>query len=881
MVFIMKAFMMSKEAVLKDLNSSPDTGLSKEGVIHNAEKFGENVLNKTKPISLIRRIVVALCEPLMIMLIVAALIAFGVNIVLWFTNGEADFLECVGILIAIVFCVGLTVGMEGKSAKAFEALAKINDDVIVKVIRDGEPMMTSQKEIVVGDIVVIETGVRIPADGRLLESSELQSDESSLTGESVPVLKNADVIFDGANSEKVPVAERTNMLYSGSFITGGNGKMVVTEVGQSTEFGKIASELSENVKTSTPLQEKLTKMGKAIAFFGISAAAVSFIIQLVMFLLADTATFQNIAETFITSVVLIVAAVPEGLPAIVAVSLAISVIKMSKQNALVKKMVACETVGCINVICSDKTGTLTENRMTMVNAIENEWILKNICINSTADISDGTLIGNPTECALLAKANNSLNQISDDVKTYKDVRQNTNIVKVCPFSSEEKSMTTITCNSGSKHSCEVAYIKGSPEKIMELCKNNRDADKIRSFQEKACRIIAFAHSIDGSKSWEYDGFAAITDPLRSDVLEAVKNCRSAGISLKILTGDNIITATAIGNELGILEDENSLAVEAHELENLSDTELTEALDNIRIIARSTPTIKMRIVKLLKAQGHVVAVTGDGINDAPAIKNADVGIAMGIAGTEVSKEASDIVLLDDSFATIAKAVKWGRNIYENFQRFIVFQLTVNLSTVAVVLASILFGMGAPFTALQLLWINIIMDGPPAIALGLEPIAKNSDLMKRKPTKRNAPIISKAMGLRIVVISAFIIAVALYQNLFDFLGAANLAYGDSQHTALDYQRTVFFALFATFKLFNALNSREMGNTSIFKNFFANRLVLSAVGLAFVAQIAIVQYGGAFFRTVPLPLDMWLRIFGVAASVIIVSELLRMFRKNNCCA
>jgi Ca2+-transporting ATPase len=508
----------------------------------------------------------------------------------------------------------------------------------------------------------------------------------------------------------------------------------------------------------------------------------------------------------------------------------------------------------------------------MVNDVPNARVAANICINSTADIVDGVFIGNPTECALLAK-----------VGEYKKIRESADVVKVIPFSSEEKMMTTVVRVNGA----EITYVKGSPEKIMALCNNFSAEGEIRSHQEKACRIIAFAHH-DGeypADKFCWDGFAAITDPLRADVFDAVRDCRSAGIALKILTGDNLVTAKAIGEELRILSDENAKTTEAKELEDLSDDELTAMLPQIRIIARSTPTIKMRVVKLLKAEGHVVAVTGDGINDAPAIKNADVGIAMGITGTEVSKEAADIVLLDDSFATIAKAVKWGRSIYENFQRFIAYQLTVNLSTVIVVLAAIILGFGAPFTALQLLWINIIMDGPPAIALGLEPIPKKSELMKRRPIKRTDPIITRAMVARIMTMSVFIVGVVLSQRMFDFLGAAdlprfNMFLSDrsdaTSPTAEAYQRTVFFALFATFKLFNALNSRELGTTSMFKNFFANRLVLGAVGIAFVAQVMIIQYGGAFFRTVPLPVDMWLKIFAVGSSVIVVSELLRLIMK-----
>jgi Ca2+-transporting ATPase len=846
----MKAYTKSHEEILRELCSDISDGLTDSQADTNAEKYGANSLKREKPPSLLRQIIGAMREPMLIMLLLAAVIALGVNTVIAATGGSADFLECVGIFAAIGICVGITVGMEGKSAKAFEALARINEDTVVKVIRNGSAVHIYQQDIVAGDIVLISAGDRVPADGRVLSGSALEADESSLTGESRAVKKRDTVL-----TESAPLAERVNMLYSGCFITGGSGKMIVTEVGADTELGKISAELSATVQTNTPLQEKLAKMGKIIAVIGSAAAAIAFTAQVARFIGTDTATLENIAEAFITSIVLIVAAVPEGLPAIVAVSLALSVIKMSKQNALVKKMAACETIGCIDVICSDKTGTLTENRMTVVNDIACERILENIAVNSTAEVCSemcgSTRIGNPTECALLAK-----------VPDYRARRKNAlaEITAVIPFSSEEKTMTTVMRN--------ITYIKGSPEKIIALCNDDRFCEEILAYQKKACRIIGFAHAtpdVDGQR-FRMDGFAAITDPVRAEVFGAVSDCRSAGITLKMLTGDNIITATAIGEELGLLQPDG-IATEACELEHLSDNELGEMLPRIRIIARSTPAVKMRVVKLLKAQGHVVAVTGDGINDAPAIKNADAGIAMGITGTEVSKEAADIVLLDDSFATITKAVMWGRGIYENFQRFIVFQLTVNLSSVLVVLVSIILGFwgltaGAPFTALQLLWINLIMDGPPALALGLEPITEKGDLMKRAPAKRSAPILSRCMVARIVVISAFVVAVFMSQSLFNWLGAAE-----------EHRATVLFSLFATFKLFNVLNCRELGRTSMFRRFGANKLVLSAVGIAFAAQILIVQLGGAFFRTVPLPVEMWARIIAVAATVIAVSELFRL--------
>ncbi|MCL2688717.1 MAG: calcium-translocating P-type ATPase, PMCA-type [Chitinispirillia bacterium] len=881
----MNHFMESKESLIRKFKTNPQKGLTDFQAAQNILEYGANVLSAAKSPSLISRVFSACGEPMIIMLILAAVIAVAVNIILHTKGAEADFLECVGIFAAISISIIITVAMEGRSAKAFETLTKITDDTAVKVIRDGHPKLISQKEIAVGDIIVIETGDKIPADGRLIESISLQADESSLTGESVPVKKNPDIMI---SDEKTPVAERFNMLYSGCFITNGSGKMIVTDVGYGTEFGKIAAELSKTEKTSTPLQEKLGKLGKTIAFFGTAAAAIAFLVQLFIFMKTDTATLANIAEAFITSIVLIVASVPEGLPTIVAISLAINIIKMSKQNALVKKMVACETVGCINVICSDKTGTLTENRMTVVNIYDGNTmivpeklnsglLIENFCINSNADVNfnenEIKFLGNPTECALLHAAKTA-------GYDYTDIRGNQKISYVFPFSSENKNMTTIADISGES----VAFSKGSPEKIISQCNLSESqteeiTKQITRFQEKACRVIAFSHkkiSINNNKSESdyesarrdiesemiFDGFAAITDPLRKDVYDAVNSCRSAGIDLKILTGDNIITAKAIANELNLLS-EDHLAVEARDLEHLSDEELTKQLTKIRIIARSTPVVKMRVVQLLKSDGHVVAVTGDGINDAPAIKNADVGIAMGITGTEVSKEAADIVLLDDSFSTIVKAVQWGRGIYENFQRFICFQLTTNLASVTTVLSSIFLGLGAPFTALQLLWINIIMDGPPALTLGLEPI--RDDLMKRQPTKRNSYIISKRILSKILLSGIFMAVIVILQKKFNFLQA------DAAQ-----ESTVLFTLFVLFQLFNAFNSRELGDTSIFKNIHRNKLMLFVVGMTFGVQVIIIQFAGAFFKTVPLSFEMWVKITALAFTVILAAEVFKLTRK-----
>lgn len=872
----MSDFIKTKDEVIKNYSSNVQTGLSDKQAKENIEKFGTNSLTKKKADSLLKRIWDTSTEPMLLMLIAAGLIALAVNIIRSFTGGKADYLECVGVFAAIALSVVISVVMEGRSAKAFDALSKINSNVIVKAVREGKTVKLNKDEIAVGDILILSAGDKIPADCRLVESTSLRVDESALTGESFPVKKDSELEI---TDEKTPLAERANMIYSGTFITEGHCKAIVSSVGDSTEFGKIASELTGADKSSTPLQEKLARLGKTITIMGVCAAAIVFVAQLISFAVTKSLSFDSIMEAFITSIVLIVAAVPEGLPTIVAVSLSINIIKLSKQNALVKKMIASETIGCISVICSDKTGTLTENKMTVksfydtawhkeANELSSEYLTHNICLNTTADIGDkGEFIGNPTECAML----NFFNASSK--KTYKEERADHEILSAFPFSSELKHMTTISNVDGKI----ISYVKGSPECVLKMCSiSDKRKDEIEeaivSAEKKAMRVIAFAHKeLDSMRDYSeenehnklesemvFDGVAAIADPIRADVYDAVKSCQSAGVGVKILTGDNIVTASAIADELRLL-DNGGIAVEAKEVEEMSDDELSSKLDKISVIARSTPTVKMRVVKLLKAKGEVVAVTGDGINDAPALKNADVGIAMGISGTEVSKEASDIVLVDDSFTTIVKAVEWGRNIYENFKRFISFQLTVNIASVICVFVSVLLGLDAPFTALQLLWINIIMDGPPALTLGLEP--NYSDLMSRKPTNRSENIISKEMFIKIFSTGIYMSTVFLCQYRFNFLAAGQ-----------NEMRTVLFTLFVLFQLFNAFNCRELHSQTIFKHLFKNKLMLGVVSCTFVLQILIIQFAGAFFGTVPLALNMWLKIFALAFSVVALSELVK---------
>ena len=877
----MEFYRKTAEETLRELGSDAAAGLTAAQAEENRARYGKNAFTQAKKKSLLRRVWEASTEPMLLLLFFAWLITIAVNVVN-VTQGESfDVYECAGIFVAIVLSVVLTVVMEGRSAKAFEELNKIKEGVEIKVVRGGVVQYVPQSELVVGDIVFLETGNKVAADGRLIESMALQSDESSLTGESAPVKKDAAASF----SAEAPVAEHANMVYSGCFITGGTGKMVVTEVGDQTQFGLIAREIQTEREGKTPLQEKMGRLGKVITVIGAACAALIFVIRLVFSLVQGGVSFESISEAFIGSIVLMVAAVPEGLPTIMAISLSINIARMARKNALVKKMVACETVGCVNVICSDKTGTLTENRMTVtdvwvhgafceVSSLSDREMLRNFCLNGTADLYEEEggvrFVGNPTEGALLVAA-------AACGADYRAMRAEARVAALYPFSSELKNMTTVV-RDGAGY---IVYTKGSPEKILSLCKaegGERAAAEaeIEKLQQRARRVLAFAHKRvaalpasreEAEEGMRFDGFAGIADPLRAEVYGAVQQCRTAGIEIKMLTGDNIVTATAIAEELGILDGEH-IAVEASYLEALSDEEFAGLLPRIRVIARSTPLLKMRVVKQLKAEGNVVAVTGDGINDAPALKNADVGIAMGISGTEVSKEAAEIVLLNDSFSTIVTSVKWGRGIYENFKRFIQFQLTVNVASVLLVLLCTVIGLFAegvepPFSALDLLWINIIMDGPPALTLGLEPI--RDGLMKRKPTARSESIVSKRMLARIAVTGVFMCAVCLAQYLWNFLGVKGSE--EAVHTSV-------FTLFVLFQLFNAFNCRELGNESAFPHLFKNRMMFIAFAAAFALQIVITQFGGTLFDTVALSALDWVKLVGMALSVVALDELVKLF-------
>jgi len=870
----MDFFEMNADSVVLAI-SSPN-GLNDNAVRKSRLKHGENILTKPKRKSIFSRFISALFEPMILILLFAVFLTLGLNIGKLIKTGQADFTEVIGIIFAILLSTIVTVVMEENSIKAFETLSAISENAFAFVKRNGKIERIKKSEIVVGDIVIIKSGDKIFADGRVIKSLSLSVNESALTGESNSCDKFSDKVFSGDTH----LADRANMVYAGTFVTVGSGEFVVTAVGNKTEMGVIAKEVGKRKENKTPLEEKLASLSKTVSIIGCLVSLFVFIISVVKILVLDGFNFYSIETAFLDAVVLIVASVPEGLPSIVAVSLAINMIKLSKENALIKKLIATETVGAVSVICTDKTGTLTENKMKVDKVVLNPFIdenkrekindilYENFCLNSNADIiknKDGKLefIGSPSECALLIEYEKSGRGQYSRTRSYPKIVQST------PFSSENKFSEVVI----DKNGYYLSLLKGAPEKIIDKCnlenkKKEKILKKIVEFASLGNRVLCFSHcefkgDLSAEKTYEFDGFVVISDTIRKEVYSAIEKAKSAGIDVKMLTGDNIATATNIAYKTGILT-KGKKVVTADYIDKLSFEKLKKEIKDICVIARSTPIIKLKVVKALNAIGEVTCVTGDGVNDAPAIRQADVGISMGITGSEITKDASDIVLLDDSFNTVIKAVSFGRTVYKNLKRFIFFQLSVNISALLITVMSLLFSFPSPFSAMQLLFVNIIMDGPPALTLGLE--KPDGDTMKTPPVKRNEPLIKKSEFFKVLLTGVFIATVTFLQYAFNFLAVNSNEVLSST-----------FMLFLTFSLFNAFNARAIGTVSAFSNIKNNKVMAVTFLATFLLYLLLSSFFPKLIGVTALSVFSVIKVVLTASTVVFASETVKLIKRK----
>jgi Ca2+-transporting ATPase len=848
-------------------------GLTAEQVEESKKLHGENIVTPPKQTSLWKLFFEKFNDPIIKILLVAAILSFATS---FYTK---EFIETIGIVCAIILATGVAFWFETDAKKRFDILNKVNDDTLVKVIRNGEICEVSKQNIVVGDIVLIELGEEIPADGELLESLSLIVNESTLTGELSITKTTKKENFD--KDATYP----SNMLMRGTTVIEGRGVMRIKAVGDKTEYGRVAQQSTIESNEKTPLNLQLSRLSLFIGRIGTGLACLIFAIMVLKGLICGNMLnaswmdiIQNILNYFMISVVIIVMAVPEGLPMSISLSLAMSMRKMLKTNNLVRKMHACETMGAVTVICTDKTGTLTQNQMH-VNSIliyddniDISVIEDLMAINSTVFLDkNGKVMGNPTEGALLL-------WLQDRGKDYFDMRNSVKIIDQIPFSTELKYMATLA---EYKNGERRLYIKGAPEIVRTMCiKNINDeviSEQLRDFQNKAMRTLGFAYCIcnvdkisDAINSGilQFIGTAAIADPIREDVTEAVKNCLNAGIKIKIVTGDTPATACEIARQIGLWNDETDTDINritGIEFAEKTDEELLQIIDNLKIISRARPMDKQRLVQLLQQSNEVVAVTGDGTNDAPALNFAHVGLSMG-SGTSVAKEASDITLLDDSFYSIATAVLWGRSLYRNIQRFVMFQLTINFVAIVIVFFGSIFGQGnkLPLTVTQILWINLIMDTLAAMAFAALP--PNSNVMKEKPRKKSDFIITSSMAYSILFTGIIFVGI-LITMLFIW-----------ENKLTPYQLSILFTTFVMLQFWNMFNVKAFASgRSAFAMLKKSKAFLSIAICILTGQIFIVQFGGKIFQTEPLHINDWLKIIAGTALVLFFGEIFRLFRRT----
>ena len=872
-----------------DIDKNKRIGLTDEQVKQSREQHGKNVLTPPQRTSLWKLYLDKYRDPIIQILLVAAF----VSLILAFI--EKNFMETIGIFVAVFLATTVGFYFERDAAKKFNLLTALSEEQPVKVRRNGKVMEIPRHDVVVGDVVLVEVGDEVPADGELIVCNDLQINESALTGEPV-----AEKSLEGGGDGAYP----RNVILRSTMVMNGRGEFVVTAVGDATEIGKVAKKSTEQTSVETPLHMQLDKLAKMISKVGSVVSVAAFFIFLIHDILTNPAwggkdyfyMAEIVLKYFMMAVTLIVMAVPEGLPMAITLSLALNMRRMLKSNNLVRKLHACETMGAVTVICTDKTGTLTQNKM-QVSALElkqgdGALLDTAIALNSTAELNDGKPIGNPTESALLL-------WLDAQGKDYEELRKQVNVLKQLPFSTERKMMATLAEVDGETY----LFVKGAPEIVMKKCiiedrMQRQSAEELDEWQHKAMRTLAFAYkkvetsimrtsrtstaevvALLDANDLQLQAIAAIADPIRPDVPAAVQECRHAGIEVKVVTGDTAATALEIGKQIGVFEDEpenigadgsltslDQQMITGEQWEALSDEEAYERAKDIRVMSRARPTDKQRLVAMLQKRGEVVAVTGDGTNDAPALHYAHVGLSLG-SGTSVAKEASDMTLLDDSFKSIANAVMWGRSLYRNLQRFLFFQLVVNVAALLLVLGGSVIGTEMPLTVTQILWVNLIMDTFAALALASLP--PSHEVMKDKPRKASDFIINKSIGFGILFcgIVFFLVMFAL------------LVYCERRGKGgVDvHELTMFFTTFVMIQFWNLFNAKAlMSHHTAFRHFLKDKGMILVLVLVLVGQWIIVTFGGEMFRTTPLSLHEWLLIIGSTSIVLWVGELWRAFKR-----
>lgn len=887
-------FNQSRDQVLQELDVDLSSGLSQEEVEIRKEKYGENKLQEGKKKTLLQMFLAQLNDALIYVLLGAAVVTLIVS----------EYADSI-IILAVVF-LNATIGVvqESKAEKAIEALNKMTTPRSL-VRRDGETKEINSTEIVPGDVVILDAGRFVPADIRLTSSSNLQIEESALTGESVPSSKFYDKEF---TEENIPVGDRTNMAFMSTLVTYGRGEGVVIGTGMETIVGNIAKSLNEDTDDMTPLQKRMDELGKTLGKLALGITILMFIIGFLQ--------GRDLLDMLLTSISLAVAAIPEGLPAIVAIVLALGVTRMSKINAIVKKLPAVETLGSVNIICSDKTGTLTQNKMTVLKYYiydelvdldireasheakdeTTDELIKSFVLCSDATANDTESTGDPTEIALIVMGNKHGMKKDELNGIYPRVDEK-------PFDSDRKLMSTLNEENGGYR----VHTKGAIDNILKISSTiliNGEVkpltDEIRKtildrsieMSNEALRVLGVAYKDTKEKmdpeEMEKDltvlGFVAMIDPPRLEVKDSIASAHMAGITSIMITGDHKNTAVAIARELGIAED-ISQAMTGAEIDELSEEEFADQINNFRVFARVSPDHKVKIVKAFKKQGNIVSMTGDGVNDAPSLKHADIGVAMGITGTDVSKGAADMILTDDNFTTIVAAIEEGRNIYNNIKKAVIFLLSCNLGEIVAIFVAVLFSFAIPLLPTQILWVNLVTDTLPAISLGVDP--GDPDVMKKEPRDPKESFFARGAGVRAIIGGLLIGSLTLLAFAIGLSerGSSLFASADAPEDVLIYARTMAFVVLATSQLFYSLTMRSETKSIFQVGFFKNKYLLLSIVVGTLLQFGLISipFLADAFKVIALPLNDWLIVFGLSLLPLIANEIIKVFmrahrRKNN---